>query len=439
MCCRTRGFIILVMIVLLVLPSQALAQDEQEATASISSPNTRSFPLIEVYLEVFDSAGNFVYGLTANDIRILENSVPLPTQNLQDIQSGVQFITVLNPGRAFALRNSNGVSRYDFLVEALSNWAVRRTGSTIDIISLIENGGPQFSHLSDPGIWLESLNSINRETAREKEPNLDALSRALDLASDSTVRPGMGRVVLFITPPLESEYADSIQELVTRANENGVRINIWMVSSEGAYTPGAEEQLLALAEQTGGDFFVFTGDNQIPDPESFLEPLRNTYRIEYMSKIRESGEHQLNVEVQTSEGKLTTPPQSFEIAVQPPDPAFISPPLEIIREHPTANGNRIDDELPIQEYSPQSQEFQVLVSFPDERVRPVVRTTLYVDGEVVDERTEDPFDRLTWNLEDYTSSATHSIKVEAEDSLGLVGSSMEKLILLSIEIPEPNP
>lgn len=435
---RTRGLMLLLILILLI-PISAFAQDEQGASASLSPPNTEAYPLIEAYLKIQDSVGGFIHGIQAGDVRVLENDVLISPTTFTQLSTGVQFVTALNPGRSFALRNSHGISRYDFLTEALSDWTRRRSGSTIDDLTLLVSDGPQVSHVANPNDWLSVLDKVDTETARDQEPNLDILSRAIDLASDTTPRPGMGRAVLFVTPPMEGAFNLPLEDLISRANQHDVRINVWMVSSEGAYTPQAAEGLVSLAERTGGEFYAYTGENPIPDPESYLEPLRYAYRLEYISQIRESGEHQLAVEVQTPFGNITSPTQNFEISVQPPDPAFVLPPLEIVREPPINVGRARSDDTPIQDYVPTEQEIQVLVSFPDERTRPLVRTTLYVDGEVVDENNAPPFERLNWDLQNYTSSDSHLLRVETEDVLGMVGSSMETLVHVSVIIPEQSP
>jgi hypothetical protein len=89
--------------------------------------------------------------------------------------------------------------------------------------------------------------------------------------------------------------------------------------------------------------------------------------------------------------------------------------------------------------SPDEHPLQVLVDFPDGRTRPLVVTRLYIDGQVVAENTQPPFDRFTWDLSDYTSSARHLLQVEAVDSLGLVGKSIETPVDIVVELPGANP
>jgi pSer/pThr/pTyr-binding forkhead associated (FHA) protein len=424
---------------LFLLPKPTIAQKEEEPNAFLSPLNIEEFPLIKAFLTIQDSQGNFLHGITQEELQVIENSIPIPVSKFQQLQPGAQFVITLNPGRSFALRNSRAISRYDFILEALINWAHRRSGSTIDDLSLLVTNGKQASHLNTYPDLMEALAKIDRETAREMEPNLDTLSKAIDLASDPTPRAGMGRSVLFITPPLTTDYALPINDLITRANQNNVQINIWMVASEGTYPPQAAEQLNSLANQTGGKFFMFTGDNQIPNPEIYLDSLRDTYQIEYHSQVKTSGTHQVNVEIQTPKGKITTPPQSFNITIQPPDPAFISPPLEINRQPPMEDKKLGKEEIEPKDYLPTSIELKVVISFPDEHPRRLTRTSLYVDGKVVDENTSPPFETFTWNLSNFSQSAPHTVKVEAEDILGLVGSSIDSTIYISIKVPKASP
>ena len=432
---RTCGALFLIL-VLLAAPSVVEAQDEDGPGARLLSPVIDRFPIIETFLLVEDGSGNFIHGITADNVIIRENGIRISTDSFQQLNPGVQLVTAFNPGRSFAIRNSNGISRYDFLIEALLNWGSRRSGSTIDDLSLLVTNGPQISHVTDLEQWMAELDRIDREAARDMEPNLDLLSRAIDLASDTTARPGMGRSVLYITPPLEGNYNLPVENLITRANEEDIQINIWMVSSEDAFAPESAEQFIILTEQTGGSFFVFTGDNQIPDPETYLDNLRNIYHVEYQSSVRESGQHQVQVEVQTPEGNITTVPESFDVFIQAPDPAFIAPPLDVERISPDSSETLFNDITPISEYSPSQLEFETLVSFPDERVRPLVRTSLYVNDMLVDENTEAPFEHLTWDISDISDEASFRVRVEAEDSLGMIGSSLEQQVLIRVALPE---
>ena len=98
---RTRGVMFLLILILLI-PISAFAQDEQGASASLSPPNTEAYPLIEAYLKIQDSVGGFIHGIQAGDVRVLENDVLISPTTFTQLSTGVQFVTALNPGRSFA-------------------------------------------------------------------------------------------------------------------------------------------------------------------------------------------------------------------------------------------------------------------------------------------------------------------------------------------------
>jgi pSer/pThr/pTyr-binding forkhead associated (FHA) protein len=422
---------------ILLLPTGAFAQEQ--INAMLSPPNTERFPTVRMFLDIQNDQGDFIHGLQTTNVRLQEDGVNVPLTEFHQLHPGVQFVTVFNPGRSFALRNSQGVSRYQHLIGAISDWAWRRMGSSIDDLSLLVADGQQISHINDPQVFLQELEQIDLEIERDLQPNLDILSSAIDLAADQPARLGMGQAILFITPPLEDGAEQPIADLIARANQHNVRIFIWMVASEGSYPVKAEEELRLLAESTGGTLFLFTGTNLLPDLEDNFGSLRNGYYLEYISKVRDSGIHSIIASIRTPFGELETPAQTFEIVIQPPDPAFISPPLEIVRRPSSEQIDDVKDDVPLEAYSPTQQEFEILVSFPDEMMRPLSRTTLLVDGEVVDENHEPPFEKLTWDIREQTTDSSHLITVEAEDSLGLVGKSIESLIQVSILVPEVSP
>jgi hypothetical protein len=67
-----------------------------------------------------------------------------------------------------------------------------------------------------------------------------------------------------------------------------------------------------------------------------------------------------------------------------------------------------------------------------------VRTSLYADGQLVDENTASPYEDFTWDLSDYEVSGSHTLKVEVVDSLGLSNTSVDLPVRISIERPTPS-
>jgi hypothetical protein len=446
---RLRGGILLF---LCLIMSAYPASAQTSTGASLSTPNIDAFPQITAYLDVHDSQGYFFNGLKSEQVRVLENGVPQQITQIQQIRPGVQVVVAINPGPSFGIRNNQAVSRYDNIKDTLKSWASSRLGSNVDDWSLIITNGPSISHVTKPKDWLAALET-EQVDPRTAIPNIDTLFHAFTLATDPLIRPGMGRTVLFITPPPEGNADQTLESLSAQAKEQGISINIWMVSSSGAYSTQSIKQLIGVAEVTGGQFFTYTGEETLPEIEEYLNPLRSVYLLEYQSNIKSSGVHQLTVQVQIGSEQIETETQSFEIDLQPPVPAFVSPPISLFRK-PAVDENTIeinqaqaaeagnlkaitDNSLPI--IVPQEQTIRVVFDFPDGRKRPLVQTSLSVDGVVVSQNLQPPFDQFTWPLDSYTVDGVHNIQVQAVDTLGLTGLSIEIPVQIIVEHPNQDP
>jgi hypothetical protein len=433
---RLRGLWI-ILVVLCFLPQPVRAQSTL-IKASLAEVNTKNFPQVEAYLQVQDGQGRFYPGLKPSDLQLIEDQSALSVDGLDVLRPGVQFVLAVSGGPAFEVHNSKGISRYDYIVQALGQWAEHRQGSNIDDLSLLTTSGTEFLHSSDTMQWRTALISATVD-ANQVTPNLDTLFRAVETAADPLPREGMGHAILFVSPPLEAQASLSLENLTARANQLGVHIFTWVVTPPGAPASKGTQDLIDLAAATGGQYANITGEEDIPDLETYLEPLRSIYHLRYTSQIKTGGTHQISVNLQTSDGTVTSPPLAFDLSIQPPDPAFISPELEIVRKPPNAGQFTADfTEVPISQYSPQKQDLQILIDFPDGRKRALKRTALYVDGKLVEEHTSPPFDRFTWDLSGYTQSGMHSLRVEAQDELGLTGKSMDTDVTVTLDIPAPN-
>jgi hypothetical protein len=84
---------------------------------------------------------------------------------------------------------------------------------------------------------------------------------------------------------------------------------------------------------------------------------------------------------------------------------------------------------------PEEQQIGIIIEFPDRHPRPLVRTTFYVDGQIADENTSEPFDSFTWDLTGYEISGEHQILVEAVDSIGLSRTSIPIPVTLTVVQP----
>ena len=423
---------------LCLLLGAARAGAQEASSVVMFPPDMAAFPRLNLYFDVHDERGEFIHGLKVSDLQLWENGTALPALELYELRPGVQAVFVLNPGNSFAIRDSQGISRYDFVAESLSAWARSRQGSTVDDLSLLISTGVERGHFTDPLELVSALESFVLDTSRVP-PGLEVLNRAVDIAADQTPRPGMERAILFITSPIEGDITFGVQNLVARASQERVRIFVWLVASPQVFQSSIATLLTQLAQQTGGELFAFSGEEALPNPESYLNSRRDIYRLVYDSRITTGGGQALKLEILHDGQVIASPDLAFDFDLRPPSPAFISPVLELHRTLPVDTDRTLAGEGNIDELAPRAQDLQVLYEFPDGRIRPLVRTALYVDGVLVAENLQPPFDRFTWDLSRYVESGQHILQVEAQDSLGLSGNSVQLPVEISVVLPETNP
>ena len=408
---------------------RALAQ--VASSAYLSPPETNEFPHLSAYLDAMDAQGSFITDLTTADVIMLEDGVELPLTGLQAMRPGVQLVLAITPGSALEIRDGQGHSRYQHLVESMVSGAWDEQAEGQDDLSLITSAGATLLHRSDPVELRAALEAY--QLPAQGMPSLEVLAQALEVAADPLPRPGMERAVLFITPPQVANIEAGLQTLIARANQQNIHIFIWLVASAEYFTLPGAGLLADTCTQTGGRFFTFSGTEAVPDLETYLEPMRPVYRLVYASQVAAAGPHQVSAQVNLPEGALISPPQSFEVNLQPPDPALIAPPVVITRSFaPAATAG----ELTATDLLPVEQALVLEVTFPDGYQRELVRATLIIDNLVVAENTAPPFETFRWDLRSYTQDGLHTLRVEVVDSLGLVGQSPETVVHITVPSPE---
>ena len=406
--------LLLCSILLLVLGLPARAQGT--AYADLAAPDLTAFPSVSALLDVYDTQGQFVSGLKPEGVTVLEDNQPRPAEALNEIQPPAQLVVTVNPGPPMAVRDAAGVARYSRVSEALRLWAEARPADSSDDLSLVATVGPLLAHDTTAN-WLVSFNAYQPD-ARAASPSLQSLAFAMDLTDDPLPNPSTKRAILFITPHLDATAMPPLESLAMRALQSKVRIFVWLIDSEAYFNHDSATALKSLAFQTGGRFFTFAEAEAFPDVETYLAPLRRAYTLKYTSKLTGPGSHTLSVQVQTSEGLLTSPALTFNLDIQPPNPILLSPPLQIVRQTPP------DKPFDVKALAPVQQPVEMIVEFPDGHPRALARSALYVDGQQIDENSAEPFNKFVWDLSGYTTSGQHELKVEVLDSLGLSKMSM---------------
>ena len=424
-----RKFLALLFIASVLLGPVGLSVRAQgQARADLYTPDSSAFPTVSSLLDVFDSNGIFASGLKPEAISILEDGQPVPVDSLSERAIPLQLVVAVNQGPALDARDSNGLSRFQRITQVLAGWAQTRPADLPDDISLVSQAGPVMNH-AGPADFIASLNSFQPDF-RSATPNLQSLTIAIDTVSQQTPRPGMKRAILFITPHMDdANIGTAIQPYVEQAVSSGIHVFIWFVDLDTFFITTSAAAFNTLATETGGSMFGYSGLERFPDPEAYFAPLRRVYTLSYTSRLTTGGKHVISVQVDLSPGPVISNEQSLDLEIQPPNPILVAPPLQITRRAPE------DDPFNTETLLPTEQTIEIITEFPDQHKRRLVRTTLYVDGQVVDENTEEPFDQFTWDLTAYKLSGEHQILVEAVDSLGLSKTSMSIPVTVTVIQP----
>jgi hypothetical protein len=410
---------------------RAYAQDQNRAFAELYPADISSFPTVSAFLDVFDSNGIFASGLKPEAVSVIEDGQPLPVDSLNEIAVPLQLVIAVNQGEPLAVRDSTtNFSRFQRVSQVLAQWAQSRPADLPDDFSLVSQAGPVINHASAAD-FVSGLNGFQPDF-RAAIPNLQSLSIAIDTVSAQTTRLGMKRAILFITPHTDdSNIASALEPYIQRALENNIYVFVWFVDFQTTFSTTSAAAFNNLALQTGGSMFAYSGSERFPDPEAYFSGLRRVFTLSYTSRLKTAGEHTLSVNVNLASGAVASTGQKFNVDIQPPNAFPLTTSLQITRHAPE------DDPFNTEILLPKTQEIEIITEFPDGHVRPLTRTTLYVDGAIMDENTAEPFNLFTWDLSAYTSSGEHQVMVEVVDSLGLSKFSMAAPVVVTVVQP-PN-
>ena len=405
--------------------SQLSVSAQTAAYAELAGIDSQDFPQVRALLDVYDANGEFISGLEPAALTVYEDGAPREVDQIAESVTPVQIVVAVNPGPALAVRNPNGVPRFNRVVETLTAWINTLPAESQDDLSLVSLSGSLINHASARD-WLVSLQSFKPDF-RNSRPNVNTLTIALDTVVAAPKQPGMKRAVLFITSHIEDPNIDNtIAPLIQKAVDSKVRVYVWFLDAEEFNVSPSANAFKSLALQTNGTFFTFSGPETFPDPNAYFAPLRHIYMITYTSGLTTSGSHTLGLYVESAQGRIPALDQSFDVDVQPPNPIFVGPPLQITRQPPAEDPYNPDI------LNPTQQELEIIIEFPDGHPRDLKRTTLYVDEQIVAENTAAPFDKFVWDISTYMETGQHQMVVEVEDVLGLTKSNLATPVTLTV-------
>jgi hypothetical protein len=424
---RLRRVLVLLLVAAWLPAGPGAAQEA--ITVRTSPPDVSRFPTVSVFLSVWDTTGLRIGGLGPTSFEILEDEIPISSASVQEVEVGVRAVFAINLSGGMRVRDPYGQSRFDQVRSALLAWWQSPGAGFlgVDDLTLLTSDGVLVSHAPAAAQLASSLSSFAPGSTAQAT-DLDLVLEGLDFTSDPGPHPGMPSILVFLTPLPEGPDDLSLVNAIARANESGTVVYPILVGSPEAATVPQASSLRQLAEGTGGTLLVL-------DPEAGLQALatqslerRTQYQIIYDSQASVSGSHTVQVRLVGPEVEALSDPRSYEITILPPEVALIDPPHTIER-------GSDDISITVDALPPTSYPFHVLVTFPDSHPRPIVSSRLTVDGEVVAQRDEEPFDQLEWDLTGVLDTASVEVQASVADSLGLQGFSLG--VPVSVTVVEP--
>ena len=409
----------------MTLSSQASAQ--AGGSLRLSAPITDTFPIVRVFLDVRDDQGGRVAGLRVGDIRLSEDEVDIPQVSLKETEVGVRQIIVLNTNDGLRLRDAGGRSRFDIVRDAFHAWwqtaAAARVG--VDDLTLMAAEGTLVLHSPSTAELGARLDEF-QPTFEEPSTGLDLLLAALRGPAADPNPPGQTTHLIFATGLIETPRDLPVAEALRRANETGTSVHVILLGPETALELPAAASLRLLAQSTGGTFQLLEPGGSLSDLMTRITGQRTQYELGYTSPAQTSGMHGLQAQVTRDELDLTSSRSLYTLDLRPPEVVFVSLPTQILRQ-PEGGATRVED------LTPTSWPIEVLVTFPDGHARDLVHSQLVVDGRVVAETTQSPFDQFAWDLRGLSQTRTHLLSVEVEDQQGLRGMSTSASVSVEVE------
>lgn len=402
------------------------AQDN--ASLTVSNPDLSAFPTIDCSFWAFDEEGSFIKTLELGNVKVQENKRVIVPDSLELMEPGTHFVVAVNEGPTLANRYA-GVQRFENIKKQVLAWAEDQPSQPVDDFSLVGNEGAIVTRLDTSSAWIQALNDYQPDL-KAATIGLSSLTTALEIASESSADDSKTRAVLYITPLPDDTQLQGMQDAARRAAELNVHLFIWLVGPQNYISTEGALVLQKAAEDTSGQFFLYSGAETLPELNDYLEPIHYVYKVTYTSEIKSSGNYDFSLVVKQGNLSLTSTAVNIKMEVSAPNPILLSPPIEITRSWTTTDASK---EAAL---TPASVDIHAIIEFPDGHPRSLAYSRFFVDDKLVQENTVEPFDQFSWDMGEITETGTHILEVTIEDQLGLTGQTIGIPVNVVIE-PRP--
>ena len=406
---------------LILLPMHPILAQDNTSSIQITSVDNSNFPEIVLTYKGFNLSEAIPVDPT--EIEIIEDGQTIVPTSLEEQYQGVHFAVALNPDSSLTIRGGDSQPYNLAMIKALKTAGPEPENARNNRYSFFSNPEVSLVETEEYAAWAANFDDF--ETIPQ---NLSSSLSSLELAVSALEHSGldMDTVLVYITPYLDYRLLPEFYELVERAGKLGVETRVWIVMSPRVVGSSYELEMQTALNSRGGTLTPLTGTETVPDPRDYMQGKGRSFTAHYQSKIRTSGEYQLQIRADLEESPtLQSIPATLTLDIQPTKLSLINLPnsLEILYNN---DGSFQPAQLPL----------EVLIEFPDGYPRSILNSTLFVNGERVSSNTMPPYGSFVLNLEDYMDSTELKLEVRLQDEFGLQGRTPIQTIALDVLKPE---
>ena len=295
-----QGAVVALVIVLTLLLSRGAYAEESQVSLWVDWVDVTGFPDVTVHLNVWDSSGLPVTGLTADDFQVWEDDGPAlrPVKVVEDTQAPVQVVLVLDVSGSMAGQPladaKTAAARFLDRLGAGDQAALIAFSSPVDPDPAHLNSRRELGFTGDLTPVYEAVENLQSggETAL-----YNAVQKAVALAA---AQPVGHRAVLLLTDG-RNEPADVGDPVVGIALAQRHHVPVFVI---GLGQDIDETYLQKLATETGGLFRKAPSSAELARLFGDMATLLKTqYRLTYRSALAADGkEHTLRLVVHTPQG-----------------------------------------------------------------------------------------------------------------------------------------
>jgi len=424
----TTCLILCLISAMLVQPILPARGQESTPRVVIEDLDTREFPKLTLNFSIQGGLEQET-SLAATHVSVIENDTQIAVDTINSEYVSVHFGLVINPERTLVLTYPSGFSNYDRMLAAMRELGSDLTPVTGDVYSLFINPNIHFDQLENYTDWENALEGYT-ENQRQMSSSLQSFQDAIgQLTSNPSVKE---TVLVFMTPYIEPVEMPALTALVQQAGEAGIPVHIWMTAAPIVIGSAYQTDLQGVCQTWGGSLTILSGSQIPPNPRDYLKGKGYRYTVTWQSEIRSGSTQQISLRLTPpGEAVLTSDVSDFALEILPTSLRFSILPEQLTVDI-RGDGLIEPAELPI----------QAVIEFPDGFPREVLSTSLYANGNLVEQREQAPFGDFVLDLSPYRDQAKLSLQLTLKDALGFETRSEMEYIALTWSDPtadQPKP